>query len=303
MVMYRSEILYESIKDTPLLYSVCIPSYDKVDPAFFKWVSSPKFDIPRENLCVFIRNTPEQKKMYAHMKDRVRILLLPDWVQDIGDTRKAIVQWGAKHSPDLIYMLDDRVDGIWWLNTQKRPSGICLDVDERSTPKTAFQIWGEQHLSAGMVATSISNKGFHWMPDRINMPIKPLNGGGLFCCIAISPAILIKTEANYDSIRKTGVEDVFITYQLLTRRLPFCSLSDICYSQVKTTNVGGNASTMPGVSRNDRLLIWKKTFWESTLGIPWDQKHPGYYRVSTKTEPDQIRINYSYWRKYYDNSE
>ena len=297
--MYRSETLYHVIKNTPLLYPICIPSYDKTDPAFFKWITSPKFDVPRENICVFIRNTPEQKRMYSHMKDRARILLLPDWVQDIGDTRKAIVQWGAKHSPELIYMLDDRVDGIWWLNVQKRPSGTYLDVDENSTPKTAFQIWAKQHLSAGMVATGISSKGFHWMPDHINMPIKPLNGGGLFYSIALSPASLIEHGANYDSIKKTGVEDVFIAHQLLTRQLPFCTLSDICYSQVKTTNIGGNASVMPGLSREDRLLVWKKLFWENTLGIPWGTKHPGYYRVSTKTEPDQIKINYRYWRGLY----
>lgn len=258
---------------------------------------------PKENLCMFIRNTPEQRELYKPLRDRVRLILLPDWVQDIGSTRKAIVLWGAKHSPDLIFMLDDRVNGLWWLNTVSRPGGVFLDADKRSSPKTAFQIWAYQTLSNSMAATSISNKGFHWMPNRVNSPIKPLNGGVLSVCIALCPGRLLEQGVNYGPIFDTGIEDTYIVHRILTEKLPFCNLSDIAFSQVKTNNVGGNASVQPDLTRADRLLVVKRLFWEKTLGIPWGTKHPGYYLVSTKVEPQQIRINYQYWRKYYGYTE
>ncbi len=301
--MYRSEKIYHQLKNESLKYLICVPSYNRPNSAFMRWVQDKNFDVPRENLCVFIRNTPEQIALYEPYKNIVRLILLPKEVTDLGGTREAIVIWGRKHSPELLFMLDDRVNGIWWLNIVQRPKGEFLDVDSRSTPKTAFQIWAYQHLSHNMVATSISNKGFHWMPDRINKPIKPLNGSGMNVCVALSPKKLIEADANYKPIDKVGVEDIFILHQLLTKRLPFCNLSDITYNQVKPESSGGNSTVMPGKTRDERLLVVKKLFWEKTLGLPWGTKHPGYYVVNSKSESNLIRVNYNYWRKRYANTE
>lgn len=300
--MYRTEILYDKVQDQPLKYAICAPSYNRPNSAFMNWVKSKNFDVPRDNLFLFIRNTAEQIEMYKPLKEYVHLILLPKYVQDIGDTRKAIVLWGNKHSPDCLFLLDDRVDGVYWLSTVERPKGIFLDVDKRSSPKTAFQIWAMQHLEANMIATSITNKGFHWMPKRINFPIKPLNGSALACCIALSTHRMIEAGINYDSVSKVGAEDIYITHQMLIHRLPFCNLSDIIYNQVRPDNVGGNASVLPGLSREDRLLCYKKLFWENTLKVPWGTKHPGYYLLSNKTESNIIRIKYPYWRKFYEDT-
>lgn len=301
--MYRSEIIYKNTLSEPFPYAVCVPSYDRPNNAFIKWVSSPSFDVPRENLFMFIRNTEEQKLLYRPLKQFVRLILLPDWVTDIGDTRKAIIEWGSKHSPDILFMLDDRVKGLWYLSPIQRSSGVYLDPAKNSSPLGALKVWAYEHLTNNMVSTSISTKGFHWMSDRIGMPIKPLNGGVMACCVAHSPKRLLSEGVNYNTIAKFGIEDTYILHQLLTKKLPFCSLSDICFDQVPTNNQGGNASVSPGMTREDRLLIAKKLFWEKTLGIPWGTRHPGYYTVSTKVEPDQIRINYPFWRKYYADTE
>lgn len=302
--MYRTEKIYSHLGED-LKYPICVPSYGRPDNGFIKWVQSKNFDIPKDNLFMFVRKTEEQANMYKPLKKYVNIVYIDPDTKDAGDTRRQIVEWGYKKGHDLIFMPDDRVNGIWWLNTVERNGRTFLDVDKRSTPKTAFQIWAKEHLKKGMVATSISSKGFHWMENRVNKPIEPLNGGsGLFSCVALSPKPIIENDANYRPIEETGVEDVYITYALLTHRLPICNLSDICFSLCPYVDVGGNTGTFPNMDRNDRHLKVKKMFWEKTLGLEWGEKHPGFTVVQTKNEPDIIRVNYKYWRKYYnDNTE
>lgn len=301
--MYRSEKIYNIIKDKPLDYPICVPSYNRPDNAFIKWVKNPHFDIPRDNLFVFIRNTEEQKKLYKPLASYVHLVCISENTRDLGDTREQIMNWAYEKGHELIFMLDDRINGIWWLNTKERNGETYLDVDKRSSPKTAFQIWAKQHMKKGMYATSISNKGFHWMPNRVNRPIEPLNSSGLSCCIALSPIKMIDAGVNYKAIEDVGVEDVYILWALLTHKLPFCNLSDIAYNQVSSNNKGGDADIYPGMSRVERLLKVKKIFWEKTLGLEWGEPHPGFKVVQTKNEPDIIRVNYPYWRKYYDSAE
>jgi hypothetical protein len=299
--MYRTEKIYNNVKDKELNFAICVPSYDRPNNAFIKWIKSGKTDIPKERLFMFIRNTKEQKQLYKPLREFVNIVLISPDTRDLGDTRQQIVEWAYEKKYDLIFMIDDRINGIWWLSPIERNGKEYFDVDKRSTPYTAFKIWATEHMKKGMVATSITNKGFHWMPDRIGKPIEPLNGSGLSCCIALSPIKMIEAGVNYQAIEDVGVEDVYILYALLTHKLPFCNLVDIAYNQV-ASGKGGDASVYPNMTRVERLLKVKKLFWEKTLGLEWGQPHPGFKVVQTKNEPDIIRVNYKFWRKLYDNS-
>ena len=299
--MYRAEKIFTHLDDN-LDYPICVPSYSRPNNSFIKWVQSDKFDIPKDNLFMFIRKTDEQKEMYKPLKKYVNLICIKPDTRDLGDTRQQIVEWGYKNGHDLIFMLDDRVNGLWWLNTVDRNGRILLDIDKRSTPKTAFQIWGKEHMKKGMVATNVSSKGFHWMENRVNKPIEPLNGSRLSNCIALSPKQIIENDANYKAIADVGVEDVYIMYTLLMNKLPFCNLSDICFTLSKPETVGGDSAVYPNIDRNERLLRVKKLFWEKTLGLEWGEKHPGFTVVQTKNEPDIIRVNYKYWRKYYNDN-
>lgn len=301
--MYRSEKLYHKVVDKDLMYPVCVPSYNRPDNAFIKWVKSGKVDIPKDKLCMFVRNTEEQMKLYEPLQEWVTLVPISPDTTDVGDTRRQVVEWAQEQGHELIFMLDDRIKGIWWLNTVERNGVTYLDTDKRSTPKTAFQVWAEEHIRKGMIATSISNKGFHWMPNRVNKPIEPLNGSGMACCIALSPMKMKEHDVNYKNIYEVGVEDVYIIWALLVKKLPFCTLSDICYDQVKPEPTGGNTAVFSGMTRNERLFKVKKIFWEKTLGLEWGEKHPGFRVIQTKNESNIIRVNYPYWRKYYGYTE
>lgn len=301
--MYRTEALYETLKGFPLEYPICVPSYGRPDNAFIRWVQQPGFDIPKERLFMFIRNTPEQKRIYKPLSKWVNLVLIPESTKDLGDTRMHIVNWGIKHKHELLFMLDDRVNGIWWLNTVVRNGVTYLDTDKRSTPSQAFKIWAFQHLDSGVFLTGIGNKGFHWMTGFINDPIKPLNRGFPSVAVAISPTKFAEHSVNYAAIEKVGIEDSYILYQLLIRKLPFCMLQDVCYNQVKPSQTGGNSAIQPGMTRDERLTIVKRIFWERTLKLPWGTPHPGFRVVNRKNESNVILINYPYWRNYYANSE
>lgn len=301
--MYRTEKIYQRIKDTNLKYPICVPSYDRPNNFFIEWVKSNKFDIPKDNLYLFIRNTPEQIALYKHLRKLVNIVLISKDTIDLGDTRAQIVRWGQKHNHELLFMLDDTVKGIWWLSTVERKNQTYLDISKQSSPKTSFQIWAEEHIQNGMVASGISWKGFHWMPDRVNKSIEPLNNGTyLSNCIAISPMKWLEADINYKSIEEAGVEDIFIMYNLLIHRQPFCNMSDICF-EIKVDPRGGDNSVYPNQKRSERLLKVKKGFWKKTLGLEWGEKHPGFSIVKGRSEDEMIRTNLSYWRKYYANTK
>lgn len=301
--MYRTEKLYEKLKDQPLKYPVCVPSYSRPNNALIEWVKKPGWNIPKNKLVFFIRNTPEQREMYKPLQKYARIVLIPASTKDLGETRMHIVNWGIKHHHEVLFMLDDRVNGIWWLNKVVRNGKLYLDVDTQSTPADAFKIWAHQHRKHKMLLTGIGNKGFHWMPNLINFPIEPLNGGFPSVAVAVSPLEFAKRGINYSSIDERGIEDSNILYQLLIRKLPFCMLYDLCYDQTKPCSVGGGSAVYQTLDRNERLTRIKKVFWENTLGIPWGEKHPGFRLVQRSNESNRIQINYPYWRNYYANSE
>lgn len=300
--MYRTEEIFEEIKNEPLKYPICVPSYDRPNNPFIEWVKTSKFDIPKDNLFMFIRNTPEQKALYEPLNNLVNLVLISKDTKDVGDTRAQIVKWGQKHNHELLFMLDDTVKGVWWLTTIERKGQVFLDMSRVSTPKVAFQIWAEEHLRNKMIATSIGWKGFHWMPNRINLPIESLNGAALSGCIGISPMKWLEAGINYKPMEETGVEELYLAYQLLKNKLPFCLLADFCY-EVKTVAFGGNNSVAQNQNRFERLFKIQKDFWEKTLGLQWGEKHPGFRVVKGRSEPYNIRINYPYWRKYYEDTE
>lgn len=300
--MYRTRIQYETLKDEPLKYPICVPSYSRPDNAFIRWVKKTP-DLSRKNLYMFIRNTTEQKALYKPLSKWVNLVLIPANTKDVGETRKAIINWGIKHKHELLFMLDDRVNGVWWLESVIRNGKQYMDVAKDSTPTQAFKIWADQHLSNGMLMSGISNKGFHWMPGFVNYPIKPLNNGYPSVAVAVSPMRFAEYSINYASIEEGGIEDANILYQLLTHRLPFCVLHDICYDQVKPEVIGGNSKVYEGLTRDERLLATKKIFWEKTLKSPWGTPHHGFRTVNRNNESSAVLINYPYWRKYYADTE
>lgn len=301
--MYRTEKLYEKLKDQPLKYPICVPTYGRPDNALIKWVQKPGWNIPKNKLLLFIRNTPEQRELYKPLQKYARIVLIPASTRDVGETRMYIINWAIKHQHKVIFMLDDRVNGIWWLTKTIRNGKLSLDVDKRSTPADTFKIWSYQHEKAGMVISGIADKGFHWMPDNINAPIVPLNSGCPSVCIALSPLKMRDYGINYRSSTDYGVEDLGIIYQLLEQGLPFGKCTDICYSQAAPSDHGGNTAVQPGMTRNERLDVLKKTFWERVLKLPWGTPHPGFKVVQRKNESNVIQLNRAYWRTVYGNSE
>lgn len=298
--MYRTRERYETLKDEPLKYPICVPSYNRPDNGFIQWVKKTP-NLPKENLYMFIRNTPEQKTLYKPLSKWVNLVLIPASTKDVGETRRHIIDWGVKHGHKLLFMLDDRVNGVWWLEPVVRNGKAYLDVAKDSTPTQAFKLWADQHILNGMLMTGISSKGFHWMTDRINYPIEPLNGTGVAVCIGVSPIELVNSGVNYKSISEAGVEDLQILYQLLINKLPFCMLHDFCYNQVPPCASGGNSEE--GLARDERLLKYKKLFWEKSLGLNWGTPHPGFVIRQRKQESNVVYINRRYWREYYADSK
>lgn len=298
--MYRTRERYEALKNEPLKYPICVPSYNRPDNGFIQWVKKNP-DLSKENLYMFIRNTIEQRELYRPLSKWVNLVLIPANTKDIGDTRRHIVNWGVKHGHELLFMLDDRVNGIWWLEPVVRNGKRYLDVAKDSTPTQAFKLWAYQHLSNEMLMTGISSKGFHWMSNLVNYPIEPLNGNGVMVCVALSPIKMMGAGINYRPLSEKGTEDLQILYQLLINKLPFCTLRDFCFSQIHPCTYGGNSED--GLTRNERLLKYKKLFWEKSLGLTWGTSHPGFVIRQRKQESNVIYINRRYWREYYADSK
>ena len=117
----------------------------------------------------------------------------------------------------------------------------------------------------------------------------------------------VKYDLHFYDTREKGIEDGTFLYYAMMKGLPSRVFTDLAFKEVypeqlhkKNANTGSNAS-YSGLTRNERLLIMKKKFWEANLGLEWPAKHPGFYVAKHKSEGIIFRFNFTkYWSKYYE---
>lgn len=296
--MYRSLETYHKIKnDDTKLFPICVPSYNRPNPDVVKSLEMYP-DLP---IILFIRNTEEQKKLYHHLKDKCRIILLED-VENIGQTRKAIVDWCIEHRITNIFMFDDDIKGVDILYPHETANGtLCMrahhiNIGSKSViDPTVLRIWMNMIRSSDkdLTLSSPLYRPDSWHMKNANADIR-YNSGACIQCIHLNIKNLYKNHINYKDTEICGNEDYALQFEIMSAGLKTCVFTDLMYECPAVGSLPGGCENASGIADiNERYTKYVGLFKQNISG----ENHPGIKIKTTKSGLTSIKFDWRYWRK------
>ena len=294
--MYRSELLYNNIDkfiEDSHIYPICIPSYNRPDSPFLKSVQG--LGLP---IVLFIRK--EQYDLYKGYQDNCEIVLLEE-VNEIGETRKAIVDWAIKNRISNIFMIDDDISHLSFLMPGKSSKSdkefmkmysTIYGTSEGIDPKI-FKMWiwlinrcDEKLTISGPGAKS------DWWNIQYKDSTAVYNSGSTIQCIHLNIDNLKKFGLNYINTNIGGTEDYTLQYLVMSSGL-YCSIFKDLVFRVPGVGSGngGNTSNEELIQKYTRFinLFFTNILLDSDKG-----------RVSTKVSKGgipSVKFNWNKWRE------
>lgn len=256
--MYRAEILYHHI-DTLIkddeIYPICVPSYNRPNAPFLKFV---------DNLPVVLFIRKEQIDLYKDYQNRCKIVCLEN-VEEIGQTRKAIVDWAVSNNIDNIFMLDDDVTLLSFMMPGKSSQSddkefmkpyITINNIPESPDKKVFKmwVWMIRHCSDKLTISGAGNRS-DWWNIRYKDSQTVYNSGSTIQCIHLNVKNLMKYKINYTDTRIGGTEDYTLQYQVMAAGLYTCIFKDLVYRSPAVGNgTGGNKTNEELIEKYHRFI-------------------------------------------------
>lgn len=219
---------------------VFVPSYQRPNATFLK--RSMLYSFP---LYVFIR--VEDKKRYLWLKDRpeTHIILLRT-VNNIGETRRAMVNYAISKKIDRIFMIDDdvrRLDISVWDPDKKlvRASGTIQGYPEDW--KKVFNLWGNLWKEEALFGASY--RPFVWSINKED--IEKIQRAQLQQAIGVNVKRLYDKGVTYRSSLVVGNEDLFLQLECYQNNLECVRTNMIQYDcPAMGIGKGGCNSSEPG---------------------------------------------------------
>lgn len=297
--MYRSQLLYEQVKDSDSkIYPICVPSYNRPDPVILKSLETYP-DLP---IILFIRNTKEQKHMYKKWKNKCRIVCLNN-VHDIGETRKAIIDWCIKNKISNIFMMDDDIDELDFLYPHETKNGtVCMRAARQNMNRPykginpfTLRMWISMINSRSKDLTLSSPL---YRPDSWHLKNKDsketYNDGACIQCLHINVKNLYKAHVNYSSNLECGTEDYALQFRIMTAGLLTCTFRDLMYGCPAINSRPGGCENANGYSDPvERYKMYIEKFLQNVCG----KDHPGILIKTTRSGMPSIKFNWKYWKK------
>lgn len=299
--MYRSQKLYEKMKDETFdIYPICVPSYNRADAAIFKALDTYP-DLP---LILFIRNTPEQKKLYRKYKERCRIVLLKD-VVNIGQTRRAIVNWCVENRIPQIFMMDDDIDELDFLYPHETSNGnLCMRAARQNMNRSykgvnpftlrMWMWWIKKCNRKDLTITTPAYRPDSWHLKNKNAEVV-YNRGACIQCIHLNVRNLYKNGINYRDTEECGTEDYALQYDVMKAGLTTAVFRDLMYGCPAVGSLeGGNEDACGHSPLQERYIKFCDLFMKNVLK---DDPPEGIkIKVTTRSQIPSIKFNWEYWK-------
>lgn len=286
--MYRTLKWFNELKDTPLEFPICVPTYSRPISGMTKVLEK----CPELPVVFFIRR--EQKDMYKHLCSKARIVLL-DNMENIGQTRYAIVEWAQNHGYDNIFMFDDRVNAVNFLAPHTTRSGRLTLAKPKECKSMAdgLRIWEHLVKQYDLAVSGASHSGFSWSPSYIDAaPFRNRKE----CQIAIHLNVKKLKLANvqYRDCKECGSEDAALSFDAMTAGLRYLVFTDLEYNNIPSSNKngGGIQETEGNNDRIERFDNFNRLFMKNVCG----EGHPGISTRKAEGGVHYIKFNWSYWK-------
>ena len=297
--MYRSQVLYNEVKDDKFdIYPICVPSYNRPNPIILKSLET----YPELPIILFIRNTPEQKKLYKHWRTKCKIVLL-NGVENIGQTRKAIIDWCIQNRVSNIFLMDDDIDELDYLYPYPTKSGkICMRAARQNTGRDykginpfTLRMWMKM-ISSSKKSLTISSPAYRpdsWHMKNANADVI-YNNGACIQCVHINVKNLYKHKLNYRDTEFCGNEDYALQFEVMSKGLLTCVFKDLMYGCPAVGSHPGGCENASGISNTaERYKKYISLFLSNISGM----HHPGIRVKKTKSSGiPSIKFRWDYWK-------
>lgn len=293
---YRSELLYEYAKehirdeDVPPVF---VPSYNRPDAKLLQRLFvEPEFPIV---LCV----RREQEEMYSKYRGKCPFLLL-DNVSDLSETREAIVQSVSPYY-EHIFMLDDDISILDYnlpsLTKNGKPSMRSSKACYGKSPRgiDVLKMWWlsiqyDPHFNE-LALTGLAHRHNYWDIVYKDRP-QIYNTETISQCIHLNTVLLQRYDIHYLPMRKVGVEDYAMHFQVMEKGLYSAVFTDIVYDCPAINSIPGGCENAHGLNHQDRY----KMYLEAAKSYYGD--HPGVKFSKTRTTGiESVKFVWNYWRK------
>lgn len=289
---YRTETWLQQANNK-LTIPVCISSYNRPDAPIFSHLQ----DFNQNELYIFIRK--EQRKLYKDVSKIGKLVMLPDWVYEIGTTREAIVQWAQQNNYSNIFMLDDRIIAVNYLVPKTAKTGKQSLTAPKQSLHTGLLVWEQILKRYSFTLSSPAHKGFSYYPENINKDYE-INNGIISAAISINVKDLATHNLHYKPLDTCGGEDICLLLDVMKAGLPTCKITDLEYDEIPSDKLSSGGNHLDNTTQLQRSIDRLKMFWKSYLHLEYPQKHSYVYIRKTRDIPYPY-IRWKYWKDYYEN--
>lgn len=284
---YRSCKVAEKLRNRPLTFPICVPTYGRPESAMTKlWEKYPELPV-----VFFVRT--EQKPMYASLAAKGARIVYLKKVKCSGSTRRAICNWARKHGHDNIFMFDDRVLRVSLLAPRVSRTGRTNmgTVPEYNTTPDALRLWEYLVNKYKPDISGCAHSGFTF--DISNMGAAPKQYG-VDCQIAIHLNVktLYEHGIEYRDTGFCGSDDACINFEVLEAKMSYMTFPDLEYNSVPSVDGDGGSSVVEGIDRIQRFTRYCSLFMTNICG----ENHPGVRIRKDRAGVPYIRFKWAYWR-------
>lgn len=263
---------------------VLIPSYNRPNSRIFEKLKSIGLEV-----YVFVRK--EQYNLYRESLPPEMNLIKLSNVNDIGQTRNAMVRWAKSKGIKWAFMMDDDIQKVEEL--AQSPSGIFnskrILSQENAPPrfeKKALQYWYKTAIKYNL---SLSSPVYRFNTRGDGGNLLYLNRRPCIQCVLIKiPDILY--VGNYGSTREVGAEDYEIQYSLMRMGYNTGVIANIEYDCPSVGSGRGGNNDVETKNLIDRYTEYVRLFYEYVEPLP------GLMEVKfTKTGIPSIKFVWKNW--------
>lgn len=200
---------------------VFVPSYKRPKAIFLR--RAFLYDFP---LYVFVR---KEDSGYEYLRERPNTYLVKlKHVNDIGETRAAMLRYADKKGIEKVFMLDDDISrlDLTVFDEEKgvaRASGTVMGQPEDW--RKVLNRWEKSWKDEALLGASYRPFSWSMKQEQITRKIR----AQLQQCVGVNVALLMRNGLNYRSNSEVGNEDLFLQYECYKKGLPALKTNSVQY--------------------------------------------------------------------------
>lgn len=225
--------------------AVAIMSMDHPDVNIFTRLSSVQLD-----KYIFVRKY--QYDMYKHQSSNGwKVVSLPDWVEEAGTTRKAMMIYLKKQGYSWAFQLDD--DVAYLGNVELRPEGYKWEYTGKDKVYFKTSVFNKWYKIAKKYKLSLSAPCHRFHDHNRHGNVIHVNKAACIQCVLVNIDDVLAV-GNYRDTRKYGVDDYTLQYFLMADGYNCGMIGNLLYDSPAIGNPKDHQATIDKYKRYIRLF-------------------------------------------------